>query len=195
LAGYQAEYVPGYSLVAPSTRSRTGRTALVIVAGVVAACCAGGATLVLLASALLKGATSSIGPAPPGLNTAVRDGRFEFVVTSFSCHHEKVGRSIITKQAQGQYCLAALTVRNIGKDKQTFADSYQKALAPDGTIFGADTGAGLIVNENIAAAFNVINPGNQVTSKIVYDIPEEATIAKLELHDSPFSRGVTVTLT
>jgi len=178
--------------VAPPRR-HTGRTALLVVAGVIAACCAGGAVLALLATAAFKDATSPVGAAPPGLNTAVRDGKFEFVVTSFSCGHPSIGR-FITRKPQGQYCVAELTVRNFSQEAQTFADGYQKALSPDGTKFGADTGAGVIANENGDAVFNLINPGNQVTTKIVYDIPKDTQIARLELHDSAFSTGVTLAI-
>jgi Domain of unknown function (DUF4352) len=37
-----------------------------------------------------------------------------------------------------------------------------------------------------------INPGNSVNGIIVFDIPKDATIVKLELHDSAFSGGVVV---
>ena len=184
---------PGYPFVVAPPRRRSGRTALLVVVGVIAACCAGGAVLALLASAALKNATSSVREAQPGLNAAVRDGKFEFVVTSFSCGHGSVGR-FVTKKPQGQYCVAGVTVRNFSREAQTFADGYQKALSPDGAKFGADTAAGVVANENGDAVFNVINPGNQVDAKIVYDIPTDRQIVRLELHDSALSNGVTVTV-
>ncbi len=51
-----------------------------------------------------------------------------------------------------------------------------------------------MANENGRAAFTLINPGNEITAKIVFDIAKEATVAKLELHDSPLSGGVMVIL-
>jgi hypothetical protein len=38
-------------------------------------------------------------------------------------------------------------------------------------------------------------PGNSLTGTVVFDIPVDAVPASLELHDSLFSGGVTVTLT
>ncbi len=175
-------------------RRRTGRTTLLVIAGVIAACCAGGATLAILANSALRATTSSVGQAPPGVNSAVRDGKFEFVVTAFSCGHDSVGRGFVVANAQGQFCVADLTVRNISSERQTFSDVHQKAIDPAGTIYGADTGAGLVANENGRAAFTLINPGNEITATIVFDIAKEATVAKLELHDSPLSGGVTVIL-
>lgn len=174
-------------------RRRTGLKVLLVVFGMVGACCAGGALVAAALSGALKG-ESVLGSAPPGLNTPVRDGRLEFVVTSATCGHESVGRGFIVDRPQGQFCIVSLSVANIGTEAQTFADGFQKAIGPDGTVYRADTGAGIIANESGTSAWTVINPGNEVAGKIVYDIPKEAQIAKLELHDSALSGGITVTL-
>jgi hypothetical protein len=53
----------------------------------------------------------------------------------------------------------------------------------------------MYVNGNESSVlFNTINPGNAVTGKVVFDIPKGAKLTTLELHDSAFSGGVTVTL-
>lgn len=44
------------------------------------------------------------------------------------------------------------------------------------------------------AFLNTINPGNSVTGQVVFDIPADTQPAGIELHDSPFSGGVTVSL-
>jgi Telomeric repeat-binding factor 2. len=44
------------------------------------------------------------------------------------------------------------------------------------------------------AFLNNINPGNSVAGILVYDVPKGLTLSKIELHDSMFSGGVTVTL-
>ena len=95
-------------------------------------------------------------------------------------------------EASGQFCVVSLSVKNIGDEGQTFADSFQKALGPDGTVYRAHTGAGVVANEGGEAVWNVINPGNAVTGKIVFDIPPKAEITSLEFHDSPLSGGVAV---
>jgi hypothetical protein len=205
-------------LVAPPRPKRRGLRAFLIVAGIFAACCAGGATLALLTNAALRDATANLGaqpaqadtPAPAvttttntqparghdqaGLNTPVRDGKFEFVVTAITCGQETVGTAPITRQAKGQYCVVDLSVENIGNKDQLLVDGAQKAIGPDGTQYGPDTGAGLIANANTSVWLNVVKPGAKVTGKMVYDIPDGVHLASLELHDSVFSKGVTITL-
>jgi hypothetical protein len=180
-------YVP-VPMVAPPRRRRW-RTLLIVLAIVLPVCCVGGVLLVVT-SPLLTGPVASTA----GLNTPVRDGKFEFVVGSASCGHPAVSHGPLNRHAQGQFCLVAVTVRNVGDRAQTFADSNQKAHGPDGTTYSADSGAGLIINTDSSAMWNLINPGNSVAAVVVYDIPTSARIVSLELHDSGLSRGVVVSL-
>ena len=85
-----------------------------------------------------------------------------------------------------------LTVTNIGTEPRHFADGHQRAYGPDGKQYAADTGAAVVANGNGEAWWNVINPGNSVAAKVVFDIPPGATITTLQLHDSAFSGGVQV---
>jgi hypothetical protein len=124
-----------------------------------------------------------------------RDGKFEFTVQKVKCAVNEVGPSGFGQHAQGQFCLITLKVANIGKEAQSFSDSEQKAFGSDGTQFSSDSGAAIYVNKDAETLFNQINPGNSITGVIVFDIPKAAKLTKLELHDSPFSGGVTVQLT
>ena len=194
--GYPAPpYGPPILMPAPASKRRSGLRILLVVAGVLAACCAGGATLALLTSAAFdgKGTFGSAAPAPPGLNTPVEDGKFRFVVTSVSCGHDTVG-TIVTRQAHGQYCIVDLSVTNIGTKGQLLLDSAQKAIGADGAVYGPDSTAGVIASTGTSVWVNVVNPGNSVSGRIVFDIPDGARLAKLELHDSLLSTGTTVTL-
>ncbi|HEX5541638.1 MAG TPA: DUF4352 domain-containing protein [Micromonospora sp.] len=123
-----------------------------------------------------------------------RDGKFEFTVKTVKCGVAKVGDKYLNETAQGQFCLITVNVKNIGKEPQHFSDSSQKAFAADGTEYSTDSGAGLYANKNADTLFNEINPGNQVTGVLVFDIPKDVKLTKLELHDSPFSGGVEVAL-
>ena len=124
-----------------------------------------------------------------------RDGKFEFTVKSSKCGVAKVGTSMLGAKAQGQFCLVTVNVKNIGKEAQMFDGSSQKAYAANGTEYSADNGAALYANKDAETFLNDVNPGNQVTGVVVFDIPKNVKLAKLELHDSPFSGGVTVSLT
>jgi len=175
---------------APPPRSRRGPIAVVLVCALFAMCCIGGATLAFMVNTSRP--SSALGPALPGLNTPVKDGRFEFVVASVSCGHASVSRAFVSRSAQGQFCLVALSVRNVGTKSQTFADAFQKANAPTGDSYAADTTAGLLAHTDGANVWTLINPGNKVSGTIVFDIPAAGTISTIELHDSALSHGVTV---
>lgn len=132
-------------------------------------------------------------PAAAGLGTPVRDGKFEFTVTSVEPGVARVGNDLIGKEAQGQYVLVHLTVANIGTEAQYFSDGAQKAFDAQGREFSADSSAGVYLEGN-DTLLNQINPGNAVTGTVVFDVPADAALTLLELHDSLFSGGVEVAL-
>ncbi len=204
---------PMYMYAQPPPRRRF--TALLVVAGVIAACCGGGATIALISSAAVRNAvgissgnpggapapittqpapTTPAPPPEPGLNTPVQDGKFEFVVTSVSCGHESVGRGPISARAKGQFCLVDLSVENVGTSGQLLLDGVQRGFDTDGKSYTPDSGAGVIANAGTSIWINMLDPGKKVTGTLVFDVPKREQISKLELHDSAFSRGATVTV-
>lgn len=140
-------------------------------------------------------ATKATADAAAKIGDPVRDGKFEFTVQKMKCGVAKVGSSLLNEKAQGQFCLVTIKVSNIGKEAQTFSDSSQKGFSADGAEYATDSTAGIYANDDNDVLFNEINPGNEVTGVLVFDIPKDAKLVKLELHDSPFSGGVTVDLT
>jgi hypothetical protein len=194
---------------------RRGLTVFLIVAGLLAACCAGGATFALLSSAAIRDAVglgnsaptapsnpapatthppAATTPPPAGLNTPVRDGKFQFVVTAVNCGRKSVGAGPFSRKAQGQFCVVSLSVENVGDSGQLLLDGAQVGIGADGTEYTPDSAAGLVANANASTWINMIEPGKTVTGAIVYDLPKDNELVRLELHDSPFSQGVTVTL-
>jgi len=139
-------------------------------------------------------------PAPPpaspaaGLGSPVRDGKFEFVVSKVDCGKSSVGTGGLVKKAQGQFCLVSLTVTNVGDKSQYLDGSSQMALDAQGRQFSADAAAGVYLGDQGNTFLNQINPGNKVDGQLVFDVPKEVRLVKLQLHDSPFSAGVSVTL-
>ncbi|MEU1745810.1 DUF4352 domain-containing protein [Micromonospora arida] len=140
------------------------------------------------------GAKDDDKPKTAKIGQPARDGKFEFTVKSSKCGVAKIGNDMLGQKAQGQFCLVTLNVKNIGKEAQMFHGSSQKAYAADGTEYSADTGAAIYANKNAETFLNDINPGNQVNGVVVFDIPKNVKLTKLELHDSMFSGGVTVAL-
>jgi hypothetical protein len=127
-----------------------------------------------------------------GLNEAVRDGDLEFRVTAVQCGVPQVGDSFATQPAIGQFCLVEMNVRNVGDEPATFSDEHQRAFGPDGDEFAADSAAGVLANPNQQIFLNKINPGNEVTGVVVYDIPPAASIARIELRAAADSTGALV---
>jgi len=123
----------------------------------------------------------------------VRDGQFEFTVTKVKKGVKSIGNQYLNQKAQGQYVLVDITVTNIGDKAQLLADSSQKVRDAKSREFSTDSGAGVYLEDN-KVFLNEINPGNSVKGTLVFDMPKGTTPASLELHDSPFSDGVTVKL-
>lgn len=129
----------------------------------------------------------------PGLGEVVKDGKFAFKVTKVEKGLSQVGTGFATHKAQGQYVLVHLTVKNIGDEAQMFTDSAQKLIDAKGRTFDADSGAAIWLQDSHAFLEN-INPGNSVNGLLLFDVPENVTLKAVELHDSVFSVGVTVSL-
>lgn len=177
---------------------------------------AGGAIIVIAAvSSAGGGGGSSPGPAPAGnpqgtvtqpaspppqpslarAGTAVRDGKFQFRVTSVS-HAKSVGDTTygLGETAQGEYTVLHVTVTNIGQQPQTLDDSSQYVYDSAGHKYDASTMADIDVNGNDQVFLNDINPGNTVNGELAFDMPDGTKAVKAELHDSAFSGGVQVAL-
>lgn len=201
---------PAYGL--PPTKKSGGKIALILIGAIVGVCLLLGIVGAVLSSGG-SGTDTASGPdtgssTPAGsktgsadagdnttdLNRPVRDGKFEFTVKSVICGKSRVGSEYLNKTAQGQFCLVAVTVKNIGDKAQTFSDFGQKAYNSAGQEYEADSAAAVYVNAKNQTFLQTINPGNTVTGTIVFDLPQGQKIATLELHDSPFSGGVDVKL-
>lgn len=131
-----------------------------------------------------------------GLNTPVRDGKFEFTVTGVEKGLDSVGDNpYLAKKAQGQFVIVSVTVKNTASKPQAFGTDSQKLFDSQGRSFTNDSAAQIAVGDDPSTAiYGDINPGNSVKAKLVFDMPADATPATIELHDSPFSGGVKVKL-
>lgn len=140
-----------------------------------------------------KPEAKDVAEAKAGVGTAVRDGQFEFTVTKVEKNVASVGSEYLNEKAQGKYVILHVTVKNIGEKAQLLSDSSQKVRDGSGREFSTDTAAGIYIEDN-KVFLNEINPGNAVKGKLVFDMPKGAKPASVELHDSPFSDGVSVSL-
>jgi archaellum component FlaG (FlaF/FlaG flagellin family) len=141
-------------------------------------------------------AAEPAGDTPAAMNTPVRDGKFEFVVTEVQPGLAEVGDNpYLNKKAQGQFVIVSMTVKNIGDEPQSFDPSSQKVFDSDGRSFQTDTAAQIALGGSDIPVWDNINPGNSVDVKVVYDMPQGAVPTSMELHDSMSSGGVKVSLT
>lgn len=136
--------------------------------------------------------SASQSSAVAGIGTPVRDGKFEFVVTGVT-HAKSVG-GLYGETAQGEYTILQVSVKNIGNEPQTLADSAQYVYDSSGRKYSADSTADLTLNSNANVFFQEINPGNTIRGQIAFDMPNGTQAVKAVLHDSLFSGGVTVNL-
>lgn len=184
----------------PPRRRRRWPIVLAAVAGGLVLLCVGFALLALAlgskapSTASSAGGDGAAGPAVAGVGQPARDGKFEFTVTKVQCGVPSVGTELFNRKAQGQYCLVSVTVANIGAEPRTLAADNQHAYNSAGARYDADSAASIYLDDAGRALYEPINPGNKVNGTLIFDIPAGASLAKLELHDSPLSGGVTVSL-
>lgn len=126
------------------------------------------------------------------IGESARDGQFEFVVNGVECGVPSVGSSSFGHDAQGEFCIVNVTVTNIGDEPQGFFGDNAKLINVGGQEFSADTSAAIYMSDNADAMYAEINPGNTITTDVVFDVPVGTDIDQLELHDSAFSGGVKV---
>jgi hypothetical protein len=149
--------------------------------------------LLLLAVANRAGDRGDRDPGPPGLGDPVRDGQFEFVVRSVDCGAASVGEGFGRHTALGQFCLVSLRVENTGDEGRTFGVGQQYLFDQDGKRHDPDLAA-TAGNGGDRLWGTLLNPGQRLAGTLVYDVPESAVPARVELHDALFSGGVSVTL-
>lgn len=139
-------------------------------------------------NAVTGNAVSGIGFNEPG-----RDGKFEFTVTNVALPVPRIGSTDFGVAAQGRFVKVTVKVTNIGDEPQTFFGSNTKGTDTKGHTVEPSTEAAIYLPDS-NSLLTPINPGNSVTGTIVFDLPVGAHLSSLELHDSAFSGGVTVTL-
>ena len=127
----------------------------------------------------------------PGIGDPAGDGQFTFVVQSVACGESSIGSGLFAEDAQGEYCLVNMKVRNTG-DVSQMMDSSNQFMFIGNKEYAPSSDAVLALDESENFFLEEINPGNAVEGVMVFDIPKGGKPDRLELHDSLFSGGVTV---
>lgn len=123
------------------------------------------------------------------LNIPVRDGKFEFRVLKVERGLTQLGgqNEFMVKNPQGQYIKVTVTIRNISKEPYMFSYSDQYLYDANENKYSGDSDS-YYDTSNPSIGDN-INPGNQLTYNLYFDLPKNSKPNKLEVHDSPFSGG------
>jgi Domain of unknown function (DUF4352) len=132
--------------------------------------------------------------APAG--SAVRDGKFEFQVLNIArakTVSDPTGNPYMTATAQGEFIVITMSVANIGDQPQNYFGQNQKVIDVSGRQYAANGEADMWMNTGVTP-MGGINPGNSIQVKAAFDVPPGTQPAALEVHDSMFSRGVSVKL-
>ena len=153
----------------------------------------GTASALLSVTALASGcgsaaSTTNLSAAGASLGREVHDGNFAFTVTRFDSHLPRIRDHI----PQGEYVAIIMTVKNGGTHPETYVGANQKLKDTTGTTYPTDTAVDASLNDDQIPPS--INPGNQLQTAAVFDLPQGAVPASVELHESASSAGATVNL-
>ena len=124
------------------------------------------------------------------IGQSVKDGSFTFVVNSVKCGMTTSGGSLPSKP-QGEFCAVNVSVTNDGTKAQIF-DALEVKGFIAGSKYEADSGASAMANPNSFLAS--INPGNSINATVLIDVPVGKQLDTVELHDSLFSNGTSVSV-
>jgi len=126
------------------------------------------------------------------LGQSVKDGSFTFVVHSVKCGMTTSGGSLPSKP-QGEFCAVNVSVTNHGTKAQLF-DALEVKGFIAGSRYEADAGASAMANPNTETFLTSINPGNSINAIVLIDVPVGKQLDTVELHDSLFSTGTSVSV-
>jgi hypothetical protein len=133
------------------------------------------------------------GREPAGPGDPVGDGQFEFVVRSVDCGARSVGEGFGRHTALGQFCLVSFRVENTGTEGRTFGGGQQYLFDREGNRHDPDLAA--TAGHGGQRLWSThLNPGQRLAGTLIYDVPDRVGLARVELHDAPFSGGASVVL-
>lgn len=138
-------------------------------------------------------AQSADPPAPvsAGLSSPVRDGKFEFVVTSVDSGVPRIG----LQNASGSYSVVTVAVRNISDKPTWFLPVGQRLVDSRGRQVDHNAIATMWQNTQRRSGYSFeLQPGQSASTQLVFDVPQDAAPSRLELHDFMLSNGATVEL-
>lgn len=106
------------------------------------------------------------------IGDTIKSGPFQFTVTNVQKHVSHIGDKDFGTDADGQYVLVSVRVKNASDKAHYFDGDDHKLSDQNNKEYSSDTEAGIDLKDN-DTFLNKINPGNKVNGKIVYDVPKK----------------------
>ena len=131
--------------------------------------------------------------AMPRVGDPVWDEPFEFTVTKIECDVRQIGGNWLNAIPVGQFCVVRIRVENFSDRPQAFYGDHQVLVTTKGQRYSPSAEAASYLDQSRSLR-ELIDPGDQLTSRVVYDIPKRRTPDRLDLHASLDSPGVAVVL-
>jgi hypothetical protein len=131
--------------------------------------------------------------AMPHVGDPVWDEPFEFTVTRIECDVRQIGGNWLNAIPLGQFCVVRINVENFSDRPQAFYGDHQVLITAKGQRYSPSAEAASYLEQSRSLR-ELIDPGDQLTSRVVYDIPRRSTPDRLDLHASLYSPGVAVVL-
>ena len=140
------------------------------------------------------------GTSRPGLGEPARDGPLTFVVNKIDCERKVLGEGGGARTALGRFCVLDFKATNTGTQPAFFNVPSQLLLDGQRRRFAPDLSATSMLLRTTGSPTGLspsqqMNPGAEISTQLVYDIPESVTPEMAELHGSGPGLGVTVRLT
>lgn len=170
-----------------STRSR----AVPVVMGVLGVLVLGGGALYLASDAFQGSGSTKVSADQPGgtplgtVGEEVTQRGVTYLVSKFECGAKEIGTAPVRTTAAGQYCFLHLNVRNDGANPVFLAGTQQVLLDDAKRRYNIDPGATIAnasAGQRQSALGSQLNPGVEVSSVFVYDVPPDVAPAEAELH-------------
>ncbi|MEV6597233.1 DUF4352 domain-containing protein [Actinoplanes sp. NPDC051346] len=117
-------------------------------------------------------------------------GGFQFSVTGIRCGARRLGSDNFGQRARGEFCLVAVSVRNIGTHAAVLDGAAQTAYAADGSAFVSEAGAAMYVGGGRPGILERIDVGVRVRGTLVFDVPRGTRLTSIVLRDSVRTRGM-----
>lgn len=129
-----------------------------------------------------------------GIGDAVAADDWEMTVNSVKDGVSSVGDEFLGAEAQGQFVVVNLSVKNTASAPDFFWEDNVKLGDESGNTYSADSEAGLYAEEDSILFGEEINPGNTAKGVLVFDVPADVSPDKLIFEGGLFSDPIEISL-